>query len=118
MRASRARAHQAEEEAKKRADATERQQRRAFRQAVDEIATALGEVEPKSKATIERSVAYLGIEVAQALRQEVEQIEASGGMMTADGSRRRTPGGVYLLLLKQRLNEAGKKAELKQILTG
>ncbi len=118
MRASRERARQAEEETKKREAAQERQQRKAFRQAVDDLAAYLGETEPKPKATIERSVAYLGVEAALALRQEVEQIEAGGGMPTADGSRRRTPGGIYLLLLKQRLNEAGKKAELKQILTG
>lgn len=118
MRSSRARERQVEEEAKRRAAAQERQQRRAFRQAVDDIATYLGETEPKPKATIERSVAYLGVEAAQALRQEVERIEADGGMLTADGARRRTPGGIYLLLLKQRLNDAGKKAELKQILNG
>jgi hypothetical protein len=109
MRASRSRERQAEEETKKRAAAQERQQRRAFRQTVDDIATYLGETEPKSKATIERSVAHLGIEAAQALRQEVEQIETDGGMMTTDGTRRRTPGGIYLLLLKQRMNEAGKR---------
>jgi hypothetical protein len=60
----------------------------------------------------------LGVESAQALRQEVEGIEAQGGMMTADGTRRRTPGGIYLLLLKQRLTEANRKAELKQIMNG
>ncbi|MEI7646406.1 MAG: phosphorylated adapter RNA export RNA-binding domain-containing protein [Chloroflexales bacterium] len=118
MRGSRARERQTEDEAKRRAEANERQERRAFRQAVDEIAMAMGETEAKAKATIERSVAALGIEMAQALRHEVERIEAVGGMMTVDGSRRRTPGGVYLLLLKQRMNEAGRKDELKKILTG
>jgi hypothetical protein len=61
-------------------------------------------------------VAALGIEQAQALKAEVDVIEAAGGMPTADGSRRRTPGGIYLLLLKQRMNEAGQKDQLKQIL--
>jgi predicted RNA-binding protein YlxR (DUF448 family) len=118
MRASRAKERQAVEEAKRQAAVNERQQRRAFRQAVDEIATYLGETDPKPKATIERSVATLGIEAAQALRDEVAGIEAAGGMLTADGSRKRTPGGIYLLLLKQRMNEAGRKDELKKILTG
>ncbi|NTW01084.1 MAG: hypothetical protein HGA19_07190 [Oscillochloris sp.] len=118
MRASRARGRQASEEVKKRAAADERQQRRAFRQAVDEISAALGEAEPRAKATIERSIVALGVDTARALYHEVEQSETNGGMMTADGSRRRTPGGVYLLLLKQRLNEAGRKDELKKILTG
>jgi len=118
MRASRARERQAVEEAKRQAAAKERQQRRAFLQAVDEIATALGETEPRSRATVERSVAVLGIDAAQALRHEVEALEAQGGMLTADGARRRTPGGVYMFILKQRMTEAGRKDELKKILTG
>jgi PHAX RNA-binding domain len=118
MRASRARERHEVEEAKRRAEAAARQQRRAFSQAVDEIATALGETEPRSKATIERSVAVLGVEAAQALRREVEAIEADGGMLTADGARRRTPGGIYLFILKKRMNEAGRKEELKQIMVG
>ncbi len=118
MRGSRVRERQEGEEAKKRSEAEARQQRRAFTQAVDEIASALGEREPRSKATIERSVAVLGIEEAQALRREVEALEAQGGVMTADGARRRTPGGVYLFILKQRLNEAGRKDELKRIVVG
>ncbi|NTU82031.1 MAG: hypothetical protein HGA45_22070 [Chloroflexales bacterium] len=116
MRGSRARERQAIEEAKKRAEAEARQQRRAFTRAVDEIATGLGEDDPRSKATIERSVAVLGIDSAQELKREVDTLEAAGGMLTADGSRRRTPGGVYLFLLKQRLNEAGRKDLIKQIL--
>lgn len=118
MRASRVREREAIEEAKRRAKAQEREQQRAFARAVEEIATALGETEPRSRATIERSVAVLGIEAAQALRHEVETLETQGGMLTADGTRRRTPGGIYLYLLKQQMNEAGRKAELKQIMTG
>ncbi|MEI8167226.1 MAG: phosphorylated adapter RNA export RNA-binding domain-containing protein [Chloroflexales bacterium] len=116
MRGSRARERQASEATQKRAEADARQQRRAFIQAVDEIATGLGEIEPRAKATIERSVAALGIAPAQALKAEVDAIQAAGGMPTVDGSRKRTPGGIYLLLLKQRMNEAGQKEQLKQIL--
>lgn len=116
MRGSRARERQEAEEAKKRAAASARQERRRFQQVVQELTSALGEREPRSQAAIERSVAELGIEAAQALYQEVATIEAGGGMMTADGSRRRTPGGVYMLLLKQRLNEAGKKDVLRRII--
>lgn len=116
MRGSRARERETVEEEKKRAAASVRQERRRFQQAVEEISTALGETEPRSRATIERSVAELGIEAAQALYQEVAAIEAGGGMATADGARRRTPGGVYLFLLKQRMTEAGKKDVLKRII--
>jgi hypothetical protein len=40
---------------------------------------------------------------AQALEllQRTEAIEASGGMATADGDRRRTPGGVFFALLRE-----------------
>lgn len=118
MRASRLRERQEAEEAKKRTAAKERQERRAFRQVVEEIATALGETASGPQATIERSVEKLGIDGARALHAEVQAIEAAGGMMTADGARRRTPGGVYLFILKQRLTEAGQKDVLKYILTG
>ena len=118
MRGSRVRERQAGEETRKRAEAELRQERRAFAQAVEEIVSALGEREPRSRATIERSVAVLGVEQAQALRREVEALEAQGGMMTADGARRRTPGGVYMFIVKQRLNEAGRKDDLKRIVVG
>ncbi len=116
MRGARAREQKAEEEAKKRSEAEARQQRRLFRQTVEELVSKLGENEPRSQAMIERSVAALGIEDAQALYAEVEVIENNGGMLTVDGNRRRTPGGIYMLLLKQRLNAEGKKDLLKQIL--
>lgn len=118
MRTSRIRERQSIENAKKQVQVIERQQRRALQQAIDEIANALGETDPRTKAIIERSITVLGVEAVQALRHEVEAIEVQGGMLTADGTRRRTPGGIYLFLLKQRMNEAGRKEELKQIMTG
>ena len=36
---------------------------------------------------------------------EVQNIESKGGMQTADGSRRRTPGGVFWALFKQRVSQ-------------
>ena len=115
MRGSRVRERQVSEETKKRAEAEVRQQRRAFLQAVEEITTGLGETEKRSKATIERTVTILGIAEARAVKSEVDAIEAAGGMPTVDGSRRRTPGGIYLFLIKQRLNAAGRKDLIKQI---
>lgn len=115
MRGSRLRERQAREEALKRAAAAERQQRRAFLQTVETIATALGETDPHAREKIHNSVTILGVEAAQALLEEVLAIEAAGGMLTADGSRRRTPGGVYHSLLKRRLTEAGRKEDVKKI---
>jgi phosphorylated adapter RNA export protein len=115
MRGSRARERASREEEAKRAAAAERQQRRAFQQLVTTIATELGETEARAQEKIHNSVLVLGMEEAQALFAEVQAIEAAGGMMTADGARRRTPGGVYHYLLKQRLTAAGRKDALKQI---
>jgi phosphorylated adapter RNA export protein len=37
------------------------------------------------------------------LLTEALQVEAAGGMLTKDGSRRRTPGGVFFQLVKERV---------------
>ncbi|KAH8415934.1 hypothetical protein KR222_004324, partial [Zaprionus bogoriensis] len=47
-----------------------------------------------------RVVKVLGIEVPLELYRETQRIEADGGMMIKNGRRRRTPGGVFLFLLK------------------
>lgn len=56
--------------------------------------------EPKEEL-IERIVTHVGKDFAIRLVQATKDVEESGGMYTLDGSRRRTPGGVYLTLLKQ-----------------
>ncbi|XP_034529386.1 phosphorylated adapter RNA export protein [Notolabrus celidotus] len=63
----------------------------------DEIAYRLQE--PK-KDLIERVVSIIGKKKAIELLGETATLEESGGVYTMDGSRRRTPGGVYLNLLK------------------
>ncbi|XP_059182132.1 phosphorylated adapter RNA export protein [Centropristis striata] len=63
----------------------------------DEIAHRLQE--PK-KDLIERVVQVIGKKKAIELLSETATLEESGGVYTMDGSRRRTPGGVYLNLLK------------------
>ena len=118
MRAGRARERRDVEESRKRAEASARQEQRAIRRAIEELIAALGETEDQGKGTLARVVTTLGVPEAQALLAETQAVEAGGGMLTADGSRRRTPGGVYLYLLKQRLTAEGKKALLKQIMTG
>jgi F0F1-type ATP synthase membrane subunit b/b' len=115
MRGSRARDRQAREEAEKRVAAQERQQRRAVLQTIETIATTLGETEGRAKEQIVRSVEILGMNEAQEIFEQTQQIEAGGGMLTADGSRRRTPGGVYHFLVKKHLTETGRKAEIKKL---
>lgn len=63
----------------------------------EEIAHRLQE--PK-KDLIERVVNVIGTKKAIELLGDTATQEASGGVYTVDGSRRRTPGGVYLYLLK------------------
>uniref|UniRef100_A0A8D2ZFQ1 Phosphorylated adapter RNA export protein n=1 Tax=Scophthalmus maximus TaxID=52904 RepID=A0A8D2ZFQ1_SCOMX len=63
----------------------------------DEIAHRLQE--PKADL-IERIVKVVGAKKAIELLGETATLEESGGVFTMDGSRRRTPGGVYLNLLK------------------
>src|SRR5205823_6188545 len=54
-----------------------------------EIAGALDEQHPHAKRQIRQVVAALGADTARALLSEVEHIEAHGGMLTIDQSRRR-----------------------------
>ena len=45
----------------------------------------------------------MGLEFAQVVLQETLAIETQGGMMLPDGSRRRTPGGVFFYLVRDRV---------------
>ncbi|EDW36114.1 GL17621 [Drosophila persimilis] len=51
-----------------------------------------------------RVVAVLGMDLPLELYKETQRIEADGGMMIKNGRRRRTPGGVFLFLLKHHDN--------------
>src|SRR6185436_2835887 len=73
------------------------------------IADRLGESEAGPRSLIIRIVKELGQERTLALLDETMQIEANGGMQLPDGSRRRTPGGVFFFLVKERLAQAGEK---------
>ncbi|XP_074056613.1 phosphorylated adapter RNA export protein [Macrotis lagotis] len=63
----------------------------------DEISFRLQE--PK-KDLIARIVRIIGNKKAIELLMETSEIEQNGGLLIMNGSRRRTPGGVYLNLLK------------------
>ena len=47
----------------------------------------------------------IGLEELQVIVTQVWKIEKEGGMMTIDESRRRTPGGVFLHLMKDKLGK-------------
>ena len=81
-------------------------EQQASRQAALRIADALGERVAGPRAQVVRVVQGRGIERAQALYEQAIEVEAAGGMMLPDGSRRRTPGGVFFKLVRDSVSEA------------
>ena len=68
--------------------------------AVQRIAAALGETEPQPLTHIARIVRTLGEERAAALLEQATAVEARGGMLLPDGTRR-TKGGVFFRLARE-----------------
>jgi hypothetical protein len=79
-------------------------ERQALREISDALAEQLGETETAPRIKLWRIVRVLGREEAMALLEEARAIEAKGGMLITDQSRRRTFGGVYFHLVRQRLH--------------
>ncbi len=71
----------------------------------EQIARELGETQPGPVDQIRRLVVYLGPEDARALLEETQRVEAAGGMLIERINRRRTPGGVFLFLARQRCDD-------------
>jgi hypothetical protein len=71
------------------------------REAAREIARQLKEISPQAMIQIERIINHLGVDTANELLEKALDIEAEGGMLTTDGQRRRTPGGVYFHLVRE-----------------
>jgi hypothetical protein len=66
-----------------------------------ELAAQLGETEPDGLAHLKRVYRVLGPERTQEVLDRTLQIERDGGLMLPDGSRRRTPGGVFFTLVRE-----------------
>jgi hypothetical protein len=69
-------------------------------QTVKTLASELGETKPSVLSQLHAIVKKLGCEQALHLLDEARQVEANGGMMIKNGSRRRTFGGVYFVLVR------------------
>ena len=69
---------------------------------VKQIATALGETKPMALGQLKRIVQTIGDERSLAILQQALAVEQQGGLMLADG-KRRTPGGVFFLLVKEQM---------------
>ena len=74
-----------------------------LKRTVDRIAQQLGETNFGARAQIRRIVERLGTERALAFLEETLEVEAQGGLMLPDGSRRRTPGGLFFYLVRTRV---------------
>lgn len=72
-------------------------------QTINTIAKALGESDEGPLAQIKAVIDNLGEQACLTLLAETEKIEKAGGLMRGDGSGRRSPGGVFFFLARQRL---------------
>ncbi len=68
--------------------------------ATQEIAAQLGETAHDPLGQVGRVVGRLGADRARTFLTRTHEIEAAGGLMLPDGSRRRTPGGVFFHLVR------------------
>lgn len=68
------------------------------------VAERLHEKNSRALFQIRRLYEHLGSDIIWDMIAETERIEAEGGMLFQDGSRRRAPGGVFLFLAKRRLS--------------
>ncbi len=67
------------------------------------IAARLQETDPSAISQLEQIVQRAGVEKAREFLQETLRIEAEDGLLVRDGSRRRSPGGVYFYLARGKL---------------
>lgn len=75
-----------------------------------EIADSLGESEERPRGQIAAIVRELGALVSRELLAETWRVESGGGMLVGDGTRRRSPGGVFFALARRRLPRKARRA--------
>jgi hypothetical protein len=69
------------------------------------IAAQLGETERIPQQTIWRCVRVLGVERTQTFVAQAQEVEANGGMLVPDGSRKRTLGGIFFYLVRTQVTD-------------
>jgi hypothetical protein len=76
---------------------------------VADLAAALGETAPTALGQLRRIVQTLGPERVRHVLAQAQAQEAAGGLMLPDGSRRRTPGGVFFRLVRDQSTPAQRR---------
>lgn len=71
----------------------------------EEIAKAMGETEDKPRTQIRNVIRLCGIPFTQAAYEDALKIEANGGLLVLTGERRRTLGGVFFQLVRERIDQ-------------
>ena len=79
------------------------------------IAEQLGEDSPQAVALIGRILRTLGPDATRHFVAEAQRLDASGGLLTEDGSRKRTLGGTFFYLIKEHLRSEGTAEVLQQL---
>lgn len=72
---------------------------------LEQIAAELGESAPQALGQIRRILRHMGAKAAWRYVAEAKRVEAEGGMLIPDGSRRRTLGGVFFALVREGVSE-------------
>jgi hypothetical protein len=89
-----------------------------IRQVARKIALALGERNKQPQHQIKLIVKVCGPDQAMNWLREVKSMEARGGMLTSDGTQRRSPGGAYFRLVRDRLIQSGQQEQMQTIFRG
>lgn len=79
------------------------------------IAEILEETDAEPIDSIRRIVQRLGVDFANDVLAETQRIEAAGGLLTQKRDRRRSPGGVFFYIARQRMIANGQRADLHAI---
>ncbi|MBI5497324.1 MAG: hypothetical protein HY904_20080 [Deltaproteobacteria bacterium] len=70
---------------------------------VNWLAERLAETDEQAKEQLRNALVICAPEVIQSVLAETDEVERGGGLLTADGQRRRTVCGVFFHLLRKRL---------------
>lgn len=71
--------------------------------AANDIAAQLQETHPPAILQIRRIIEQIGIEATYTHLQKTLEVEAQGGMLTANKKERRTPGGTFFYIVRGQL---------------